>query len=236
MIVWASLAFAGTVDEGAAKLAAGDVTGALATFQEEANQGPASATLAYDFGNAWYAGGDTARAIAWWRLARMLEPRNGDVAHNLAWVRGEKHLPEAAPAPVAFTDFVSPGELAVPSLLFLAVGAVGALASRVTRGRTAAMLPWLGVAGVGIAGVGTAVYANEQMISHPIGVVVDADAHVRTTPAAEADEAFPLPIGAEVQIDGEREGFLRIETGDGRRGWVPAGGLLVVSPEVNPLG
>lgn len=235
MILLLGAAFAGTVDDGVEKLAAGDVAGAIEALEAEARTGPPSGTLAYDLGNAWYAGGDPARAIAWWRLARMIEPRNADAAHNLAWVRGEHHLPPPARAPVSWTEFVSPGELGAPSLLFLVLATAGAVAARAARGRTGAVLPWTAVAGVGILGVGTAVWADRASVATPIGVVVDADAHVRATPAAEADEAFSLPVGTEVAVGAERGGFLRIETGDGRRGWVPAGALLQVSPAAPPL-
>jgi hypothetical protein len=236
MIWLVAVAMAGTVDDGAERLAAGDVPGALAAFQEQANQGPASAALAYDLGNTWYQSGDPARAIAWWRLSRMLAPRDTDAAHNLAWVRGELHLPPAVRSPVGWTEFVTPGELGLPAWLLLTAGAAGAVVARARRSQGATVLPWAAVAGMGLLGTSIAVYGENRVTSCPIGVVVDDAAQVRTTPSTEAAESFSLPVGAEVQVEAERAGFLRIACGDGRRGWVPNGALLVVSPAANPLG
>ena len=74
---------AGSVEEGYALLSSGDVSAATATWDAVLEESSGSATLRYNLGTAWYRQ-DLARAIAHWRMGRVLSPRDTNLVHNLA--------------------------------------------------------------------------------------------------------------------------------------------------------
>jgi hypothetical protein len=72
---------------------------AAAAYQEIIRSGNGSATLYYNLGNAWFKAGEEGRAIAAYRRAERLTPRDPNVRFNLQFVRQQVTGSDTFPQP-----------------------------------------------------------------------------------------------------------------------------------------
>jgi hypothetical protein len=201
----------------------GPDTAAGAEAALDAYQGTSdpSVVALYNQGVLHHRLGDVPSAIAHWRAAWDLAPRDGDIAHNLAVARTE--LTQDPPIPVGF---------ALPWMAILTPLEVGGLA----------MLAWLGcgllqqrrAAFVSQAGAGilalvltwAALQGRQAWLTSPTAVVME-DALRRDTPSFQASGDTPWPPGTEVRVHGHHSGFVLVEDGEGHRGWLVRAVLAV---------
>jgi hypothetical protein len=228
-----AVAEADPIAEGAARFGAGDVGAAIEIWQAADDAGAGSATLHYDLGNALYVRGDLPRAVAHWRAAHQLRPRDADAMHNLALGRSElRGVPDPAASPVGYLAVATPAEVGALGALFLAVASAGLWRRRASTGVDgAARLPWLVVATVGFALGVASLEGARALRDAPIAVLVDGEVVVRDAARAGAGERFVLPAGTEVTVERDLPPFLLVRTADGQRGWVPAGRALVLTAD-----
>lgn len=169
--------------------------------------------------------GDHSGALASWRAAHVLRPRDPDVIHDLTLVRGklEKGVPDPVAAPRAWMEVISPIELGL-----LALGAwilTSTLAWRAHRGVSDVR------AAVAAALVATliavpAIDGCWRMQSTSVAVV-RREVSVREVPDLHAAEHHTLPEGAEVRVLSTSGDFLLVEDGRGRRGWAVTASLAL---------
>ena len=217
-MLW-STAFGGVLSDGADAFDDGDLDQAIAAWQPAADSGSGTGKLLFNLGNAWFRKGDFPRAIAYYRAAQRVRPRDGHVHHNLALSRAELvGAPSPALPPWRWMSIVSPGELSALGLLFLGMVAI------VGRRKPRADQRLLGVAmTLGAVLIAVAWFGAQ---SPGVGVVVDRDAIVRDTPRTDGAELARLVPGAEVAVVRTLGDFHLIEDGEGARGWVTAASLL----------
>lgn len=223
MIAWwfAALA-AASVGEGALAFERGDLDAAIAAW-ESAREGGAQASgvVEYDLGVAWYRKGDLPRAIARFRAAARLRPRDGNVQHDLALARaGLGPVPPPVGAEAVWTRILTPGELGVAGVLATAMGSLLLLVARRRAGLAGASL----LAG-GLAAGALGVWGLWAMRAHPVAVVVDGEAVLRDAASVDGAERLRLPPGSEVRVMRAYDAFFLVEDGKGRRGWAPSNAL-----------
>lgn len=218
MITWLlafQLSFAGALSDGAAAFEEGRLGDAIEIYRGV--ESPSGSVL-FNLGNAYYRQGDRARALACFRQAQRLRPRDGNIHHNLAMVRTE--LEAVAPPGTAdrmWVNVVTPGELGAMAWLLTLLGS-GLLWSR--RGRRGSGLP-LGAGAMVVVGFGLSVEAWLAGASPAIGVVVEDDARLRDAPRPDGDVVWTFGVGSELVVEREYGDFRLVRDGDGRRGWVP---------------
>jgi hypothetical protein len=213
-LMWATRAAAGPVADGAAAFDDGRLDEAIAAWEAPGAEGWALSGVAhYDIGIAWYRKGDLPRAVARFRGAAQLRPRDPYVHHNLALARAGL---SSVPDPVGgdgWRRVVTPGELGVLGILLAGLGSLGML---LRRTRLAAGAVWATGLGAGaIAAVGA-----WDVALHPVAVVVDAEAVLRDAASVDGGERFRLPPGAEVRVERALDDFLLVEDVRERRGWI----------------
>lgn len=228
----------------ATQLGRGDVNDAIAAADEGAWQTavttldasdawlPASATRWYDLGVLHHQVGDTPRALAAWRVARRLAPRDGDIAHNLAFARQELLEPPLDPVapPLGWTEIVTPGELGVLAWLLWA-WATWTTATRRREGR--GHLPEIVVAlTLATAASGVAWHGQRTLRTHVVAVTV-VPTTARDGADLDAGERFTIPVGSELHAVARRGPWILVQTGDDQRGWVVADTLAM--PDPGPL-
>jgi len=215
-------------------LALGDAAGKRAAFEraevalgEAAHGLPDRPELLADWGNAALGAGDVATATLAYRRALAIDPGNARARRNLAWLRSRQ------------PDAVRPGgESATDTLLFfhrwprtrrLVVGAI-AFALAVLL-----LVPWRGRRRTGLAmlailpaaiwlAMGASLVLEDR---HAADAVVMDAVVLRAADSAGAPAAMsqPLPRGAEVTIDEQREGWTKLRLASGATGWVQAGAV-----------
>lgn len=204
--------------------ARGEYQQAIALYETLAAQG-APAGLYYNLGNAYFKSGRIGLAVLNYERARRLAPRDGDIRHNLRYLRSLVK----EPAPTFFESALSraAGWATVNELAAAGAGLLiittGLLIVFLLRGGTAwaagtagglALLivcaSWLGVAAFADGGSRRA-------------VVTGGTIEARNGPGTENTIAFTIPEGRILFMLGESDGWRAVALpSSGMTGWVPA--------------
>ena len=193
----------------------------------------------FNLGNALLRADRVGEAIVAYRRAERLSPSSDDVAANLAEARRRVDRPiEADATDLDFTD-VSAWWDPIPGFARLVVAVVAwfmfwillFLRSNVSREerrreRESVTAAWRSglVASMAIALVAGATIAGDQLLPgwRPVGVVITADATLRSGNGEGFEPATtePLAAGVEFAILENRPGWWRIRLPDGTSGWI----------------
>jgi hypothetical protein len=79
----------------------------------------------------------------------------------------------------------------------------------------------------GLAVLAVASWGARRVAAVPVAVVVDSEAVVRDAASVAASERHRLKPGVEVAVQRRYGGFLLVEDGMGRRGWIAEGTALI---------
>jgi hypothetical protein len=231
LLVWIAVAWGSPIEDGLRAWDDGDLAGAIEAWQAPLEEGRGSAAIHTNLGVAWYRHGDAARALAHWKMARLLAPRASDPAHNLAVVRSEiEGVPLPPPAWPASLQMATVGEWGGLGALLLFLASVGAWVAKLKR---FAWWPWLAVAGFGALVGAVAVHAAWEVQHRPLAVVVGRDLVLRVDPEPSAPAVRTLPPGAELRVERTFGDFVLVSTGDGGQGWTSRASIAVIGPELS---
>lgn len=206
----------------------GDFVTALDAYTRMRDTQGTSAALEYNLGNTHMRLGHYPEAIAHYRRAQWLDPRDPDLAANLdrARERTNAHHPPL-PAPRKLSGFLAPQSWQTAFLALAWILAALLLLARY-RTRTRRQLPWtapplalaLLLAGAGVWASRPAPLAREAVLR---GDTVTA----RFEPLDDATPHFTLPGGSIVRHTDRTRNWIRIAA-DGKQGWVPRDHLLLL--------
>ena len=217
----------------------GDYEQAVETYESLLAEGLESEALYYNLGNAYFRQGRLGRAVLNYERARLLDPADADIRHNLAIARGQ--LPERFEA--------------VPEF-FLLRWWRGAhqLAAATTWAVLGLALCWLGVAGLIVwllagtretrkrgffaglvllllSGLPFALAAGQAAYERDTGfaVVIDAEATLRSGADARSAPVEALPPGVKVRLLDVIGDWHKVRLANGEEGWLPAGAFVAVA-------
>ncbi|MGA2030022.1 MAG: tetratricopeptide repeat protein [Verrucomicrobiota bacterium] len=191
-------------------------------YEKILQSGSVSPSLFFNYGNAEFKSGRIGRAIAAFRRAAQLAPRDSDARANLEFVRNQVQGPTLRES--RWQNWL--GALTLNEWTTLAAMALwitfALLAAMQIRPALRPALRGLScvfgiVAILFCAGVGAdaAIY-----FSKPIAVVVAPDAMARSGPFDEAQSEFTVYDGAELAVTDQRDDWLQVTDGLGRIGWL----------------
>jgi len=202
--------------------AEGKFAAAAGAYEKILQTGAVSPALWFNCGNAAYKLGQMGRAIAAYRRAELLAPRDDEVRANLDFVRKQVEGPTLRES--RWEDWLGTLTLnewallaAVTFWLTFILFAVRQLRSAWRsrlRSLTAAAVALTILSGAGL-GAATAIH-----FSQPTAVVVAAEATARSGPFTEAQDAFKVHDGAELAVLNRRDNWLQVSDGAGRIGWL----------------
>lgn len=209
----------------------GAVDRALDLYLQARDLGVDDPVLHYNLGNAFARSGQLGKAVASYLRAERHAPGDDDLQANLAWVR--RHIQDielnagglplfiAQIAKAVQTISVDRWGVAVLVLAWVLAALVGWswYAGGVTEGLRRIMLVVLGVLVLASAATGWRYY---QVEVRDLGVVTAAQASVRSGPAATFPVLFEVHDGLTVNLEGDREGWVRVSLGGEWVGWLPA--------------
>jgi hypothetical protein len=227
-------AFANPIDEGYGRLVEGDLAGAANVWELALESNVGSATLHYNLGTVSYRQGDLPRAIAHWRMGRVLSPRDANVVHNLAVVRSElTDVLEPLDAQPALLQVATAGEWGMLGSGFLFLASLGLWIPKI-RSRFGHWPP-LGLALVGLGLVAVSVSGMQQLSEHPGAVVQSDGAFLRRLAVRHSDVLSELAAGTEVAVEQVHGDFALVRTSNDLRGWIPSDSVFFVGQEWNRL-
>jgi len=200
----------------------GEAEAALCAVLED---GGRHAAVYHALGNILHRQGEVGPAMAAWRRAQVLAPRNGDLAANLAVGRAgsvDRLEPSARRhGPFVWQAWLRPQESGLGASFALFLGFLllarrrqspGAAGGLVALGLLLALSTW-----VDAAGEDGAVVSLDQVVG-------------RSALGAEGVELFRLHPGAEVRVVERLGPDALVLLPDGRKGWMPANALITTEP------
>src|SRR5580698_11184520 len=195
---------------------------AAKSYETMLNSGAVSPNLLFNDGNAEFKSGNLGRAIAAYRRAMLLAPRDVDARANLNFARNQV---QGASFPQ------SHGEMMLGALTLNEWTALAMIAFWLTLGLYAAMQvrpAWKNMLrGVARSAAAATVLfcaclgaAANIHFSKQVAVVVLPDAVARSGPFSDAQNAFAIHDGAELPVLDQRNGWVQVADNSGRSGWI----------------
>lgn len=207
--------------------AEGKFAAAAAAYEKILQTGAVTPALWFNYGNAEFKLGQPGRAIAAYRRAELLAPRDDEVRANLNFVRNQVTGPILRDSgwsrTVSWLGVLTLNEWATLAaiafwltfilLILRQIQPAWRLRLRaLTSGLVALTILFCG-------GLGAAAMIH---FSKPVAVVIEAEATARSGPFAEAQDAFKAQNGAELPVLDRRGDWLQVADGSGRIGWLTA--------------
>ncbi|HTD68668.1 MAG TPA: tetratricopeptide repeat protein [Candidatus Limnocylindria bacterium] len=207
---------------------------AAAVYEALARSEPARANVWFNLGNAAYKAGELGRAIAAYRVAERLAPRDSALRANLQFVRGKVYGDDRSRVPLwksairlaTFNEWT-----ALTAILlwgFFAVLACGEVTRR-KYPKTVLLLLLFTVS----SGVALTAAVRDQFTSHE-AVVTAREVTVRFGPLDESQPAFQLRDGAEVIVSAMKSDWLQVSDAEKRSGWMRRSEARVLTGVLTP--
>lgn len=198
---------------------------AARAYERLATNGVVTASVWFNQGNAWFQAGRIGKAVACYRAAQRIAPRDADVAANLNLARSK--VPSGSPPPPGveypYLSLLTSDEWAWAAMggLWLWMGLLAVRTARPGLRDGTRSLAW----GLGAITVLLAVAAGLSWTTsgRGVAVVTVAQATARFGPLPEAQGAFTLNEGIELRIVDRKNDWLQVRDGQGRQAWVVTG-------------
>jgi tetratricopeptide (TPR) repeat protein len=195
---------------------------AAAAYEGLAQSGSVSPALLFNLGNAHYKAGHVGQAIAAYRRAAQLAPRDTDLRANLQFVRSQVQGPTLRPGGLsARLALMSLNEWtgAAAAGLWLTFGLLAARQFKPALGIPLRTWTRLAIV-VTVLCVASLAMALNSHASGRLVVVTAREATVRISPLEGAPKAFSANDGAELRVLDRKGDWLQITDGSRLNGWV----------------
>jgi tetratricopeptide (TPR) repeat protein len=219
--------------EQAGKLyAQGQYADAAAAYQTLVQSGRVSAALYFNLGNACFKNHQLGYAIAYYRMAQNLAPRDSEIRANLQYARTRANPNGNAPAESqrAWLNWLALDEwtllAAISGWIWFGLLTLGQWreewGAKVRQYTRLVGVFWL----VTMLCVGL---RAQGALNQKPAVIVANDTTVRYGPLEEAREAFKLSDGTEVVVQDQQDNWLQIRDGAHRTGWLRRNQAVVIA-------
>ena len=213
----------GSLFEGANKLyEQGKFSEAAATYEKLIQSGQTSAAIFFNLGNAYFKAGQIGRAVVAYRQAERINPRDPDVRANLLFARKQVQGPTfVATRWMQWLNHLTTNEwtLLLTAGLWALILLLILLQWRPAWRGSLRIYIVLLVLGVVFTAVCLIAVLNQKR-RVPIAVVVTRDASVHHGPLEESQMSFVAHDGAELRVLDQKDNWLEVTAGGGRRGWL----------------
>ena len=207
---------------------------AIEQYEKINQSGLADEALYFNLANAYYKSNQVGNSIYYYEKALLINPKDEDVAANLAYAQKMTLDQAATPlAPILDTAMVRSIVQWNPSYLkygaWLGMWLFVTFAAIYRLGGTARLKKW-GFALATLSAITgflsfSAEYLRDHWTSKDQPAIVFGVVSVREAPAVSAPELFPLNEGTKVQVLEELDGWGHIALADGTQGWMELSGL-----------
>ena len=203
---------------------------AVVAYEALQTAGTRSAALWFNLGNAHFKAGHVGNAIAAYRRAEQLTPRDADVRANLEFARRQVSGPtlhSGWPQRIAAT--LTTNEWTVLAILPIWSWFALMIAGQFKPGWRPALRRWTWASGVcGLLAGGTLVLVLQQRLNEQTLVVNSRDTVVRAGPFEESPSAFTAADGAEFARHDAKGDWYQISDGNKPLGWLKTNAVVAV--------
>jgi len=204
---------------------------AVSAYEKLAQSGQVSAAVYFNLGNAYFKSGQIGRAIAAYRAAQQITPRDPDLRANLQFARNQAPGPTLSPS--RWQRWLA--RLTLNEWTLLAAGAVWLwlLLLAILQWRPA-LRPALRNYVFSLAVIAALLCACDGAALRETrftrtAIVVIPEATVRYGWLPESRLAFTVHDGAELQVLDQKDEWIQVTAGPGRIGWLRRDQTLVLS-------
>ena len=210
----------------------GKYADAVQAYDKLLSGGDLSEALLFNRGNALFKTSQLGRAIASWRQAEQLAPRDPAVRENLTLARTQAQGGVVSLRRDMFTrylELLTLNEWAVAGAIgiwcfFLILGF-----SQYNPKSASRLRPWLVFSGAAMLVFGLSLaMALNQFYFTTSAVVISGEVEVRNGPLDESTGMFKLRDGAELNVMDRKDNWLQVEDSAQRVGWVRQDQVLVL--------
>jgi len=187
-----------------------------------------SAPALYNLGNSYARAGSPAFAVLNYERARVLAPMDPDIRANLRHVRESAGLPaESGPWLTRHSRLANPDTMYWLGVIGLGIAGVSLLLRRLKVGHRAAL--------AAAASVGLLLTAMGLWDSAATAAILEESVVMQSSPASAspivgAEPLFTVPQAEVVSVRDQHGGFALIRDSSGREGWVARGNLTPIIP------
>lgn len=202
--------------------AKGKFADAASAYEKILQSGASSANLLFNDGNAEFKSGNLGKAIAAFRRAEMLAPRDSEIRANLNFVRNQ--VQDATVRESRWQNWLGNFSLnewtMFAAILFwltfilLATKQIRPALAPKIRGLTNALI-LLTILCVCIFGIEV-----ENHFSNSTAIVISPQTQVRSGPFDDAQNSFAVRDGAELSVLDRHDDWVQIADGAGKSGWL----------------
>jgi len=203
---------------------------AINAYQALLSAGDESAALWFNLGNAQFKSGCVGDAIAAYRQAEQLAPRDSDVRANLDFARRQVTGPKLEHGWL----HQQMASLSTDEWTLLAVLPVWAcfallITTQLKPAWKSRLRRWVWISGiVGLAAAGALAVVLEQRLNEHTVVVNSRDTVVRAGPFEESPSAFTAADGAEFELVDTKGDWCQISDGSKALGWLKTNSVVAV--------
>jgi len=205
--------------QGNQAFAEGRYADAAQTYETVLSTQGYSAPVLFNLGNAYARSGKIGLALASYERARLLAPRDADVAANEALVRRQTGLNSEQTVAEQAATFLSPDAWAwlLTGAVFLGSALAFWIYLQAGRGGAVARAGlFFSILTAGMAILALAVWNGERTRAW----VTAAESPMRLSPFDSAQTSFTLADGALIHIEGHHDDYLLIRDTKGEKGWL----------------
>jgi tetratricopeptide (TPR) repeat protein len=207
--------------------AQGKFADAAAAYQKAVQSGTVSAALYFNLGNAWFKSGQPGRALAAYREAQRLAPRDSDVRANLQFIRNQVQGPTMSPGALERTlGTLSVNEWTALTLLPFWICLLLLVAIQLRPAWQPALRGYAWASGIATVVLALCLAGALSATSTHRAVVVANEAQVRYGPLENSDNAITVHDGAEVNVLDHKDDWVLVSVGD-RNGWLKRDQVLL---------
>jgi tetratricopeptide (TPR) repeat protein len=202
--------------------AEGKFADAAAAYEKILQAGGQSTALLFNAGNAEFKAGHLGRAIAAYRQASQLAPRDAELRANLAFVRNQvQGVTRRESSWQGWLNSLTPNEGTTLAAVFFWL-TFGLFAARQIRPALAPKLRGLTRTAVAVTIFSGAVLALQAAnhFTQSAAMVTVAEATARSGPFDDAQSAFTAHDGAEFSVLDRHDDWIQVADGSGKTGWL----------------
>ncbi|MCL4786387.1 MAG: tetratricopeptide repeat protein [Verrucomicrobia bacterium] len=202
---------------------------AAAAYEQILQSGQASAAVYFNLGNAHFKAGQMGRAIAAYRQAGQIAPRDPDLRANLQFARNQVQGPTVRPGRWEhWLGRLSLDEWAALGAFALWLTFALMIARELQPSLARSLRSWTLTAGMVTAVlIVCAMLAYRSDSQHRMAIVISPEAAVRQSPLEGAPNTFTARDGAELRVLDQKDDWLQVTDGTRRVGWVKESAVVV---------